>query len=66
MMHQFKNGYVKLIVEYLKQSKGPFKAEALSNFFQNKIMEDMAELIKGIEDAFINQFNKIKIQISDY
>ena len=34
--------------------------------FEVKVLEDMATLIKDIEQAYSNSFNKVKLMISDY
>ncbi len=48
-MSQIKNSYAKLFHEYSKGAKGPYIAEAASDYFQSKILEEMANLIKDVE-----------------
>jgi hypothetical protein len=66
MMSQLKNQYSSLVSDYVKTAKGPFKSEALVEVFEVKVLEDMATLIKDIEQAYSNSFNKVKLMISDY
>lgn len=66
MMSQLKNQYASLVSDYVKSAKGPFKSEALVEMFEVKVLEDMATLIKDVEQAYNNAFNKIKLMISDY
>lgn len=48
-MTQYKNQFASILVEYIKQAKGPFKAEAIAEVFQSKVLEDMSNLFKDIE-----------------
>lgn len=66
LMTQYKNQYASLLVEYGKSARGPYKAEAISEVFQSKILEDMTNLLKDIEQAYQNAFNKTKLMISEY
>lgn len=66
LMSSYKNQYADIIIEYNKAAKGPFKAEALAEIFENKVMEDMTNLVKDIEQAYTNTFNKVTLMLSDY
>ena len=66
LMTSYKNQYTDVIIEYNKAAKGPFKAEALGEIFENKVIDDMTSLVKDIEQAYTNTFNKVKLMISDY
>lgn len=49
MMTVYKNQFAEVLAEYASKAKGPFKAEAVAEVFQAKVLEDMANLIKDIE-----------------
>jgi len=39
---------VKMFIEYLKNARGPYKASAITDYFENKIIDDMATLVKDV------------------
>lgn len=65
-MSSWKNDYSKLINEYKKGAKGPYKAEAIVDFFQTYILEDISNISKDIDAAYTNALAKIKLMIADY
>ena len=65
-MNSIKNDYAKFFIEYRNGAKGPYKAEAILDYFEQTVIEEMSNLIKDIDNAYNNSMNKIKLIISDY
>jgi hypothetical protein len=54
MMATLKNDYIKLFSEYREGAKGPYKADAIVDYFESNIIEEMSNLVKDIDNAFNN------------
>ncbi len=52
MMTVYKHQFAQVLQEYAQKGKGPYRAEAVAEIFQAKVLEDMAGVIKDIESAY--------------
>jgi hypothetical protein len=43
-----------MVIEYSKRAKGPYKAEAIGDYFKSVILDEMGTILKDIEFAFSN------------
>jgi len=66
LLEGYKEQWAHVIAEYAKQAKGPYKAEAVVEVFQTRVLEDVANLVKDVETSFQAAFTKTKLLISEY
>jgi hypothetical protein len=52
MMRKCKVRYTRLLSDYTKAAKGPFKGEAVAEYFKSIIIDGLATMIKDIEQAY--------------